>query len=126
MTAYIYPGIPNVLRKMMINPPYVHPNAMILYHEIMKDIEKLGGRKLVLDYILLENPKEFGWKEREIKARIRSRININQSKGIIRRGWKHSEILILLKHPDYEAKEFKLLLNRTVHAINRMRSLLRK
>lgn len=126
MTIYIYPGLSKMMRQIAKPAPFVEPAAMDLYKNIMKDIDKLGGRKITLDYILLENPKQFGWRERELKSRINSRINVNESRGYTRKVWRTEEILIIINNPHLESQELIKLLNRSVYSIRGMRSKLRR
>lgn len=121
MSPFIFPGLPKVIQRIEKHGPYLESGAKPLYEAVMSEIDKLGGIKLTLDYILLENPKTFGFKEREIKARIRSRINTNESKGSARKTYQPKEIIIALNNKHLTANELGQILNRSQHSVNALR-----
>lgn len=113
----------------MIHPqPFVLAAAQPLYENIMKQIENNGGINLTIDYLQLENPKIYGWNQSEIRARIRSRVRVQDSNGTNRIRWTREELTILLANPLLTSGQLskRYLKRRSASAIREMRQKIRK
>lgn len=98
---------------------------MPLFNSIMNSIKENGGINLTIDYLMLENPKVYGWNQAQIRARIRSRTNINDSKGTAVERWNAVELSILLANPDLTAGQLAFKIKRSKNAIRDMRRRIR-
>lgn len=125
MTPYIFPGLSPKISKMIHPQPFINPEAMPLFNSIMNSIKENGGINLTIDYLMLENPKVYGWNQAQIRARIRSRTNINDSKGTAVERWNAVELSILLANPDLTAGQLAFKIKRSKNAIRDMRRRIR-
>lgn len=127
-SPYIYPGLSKIIREMIHPQPFVLAAAQPLFENIMKQIEKNGGVNLTIDYLHLENPKIYGWNQSEIRARIRSRLKIQDSNGTKRVKWTTDELTILLANPFLTSGHLskRYLKRRSASAIREMRQKIRK
>lgn len=118
LNYYTYPILTKSAQEAA-HQPYVHPDAAPLYATLNEEIAKHGSRKLAVEWLLLESQEIFGFRETEIKTRIRNYQHAINKRSTIKSPflWSPHEVKILLENKNKTARQISQILNRTIWAI---------